>query len=94
MIKILITAAVGVSLLVGLAFLFVWLGEHLERKTKERKGKKFYFIDKYLSEMETASERQMEKKRLERIAALNQAASNARLDKMDAAHLSGGNAMQ
>ncbi len=82
MIKILLTAVTGVSLLVGLTFLFVWLGERLERKEKQRKSRKFYFIDKYYSEMETASESLMEKKRMERMGALSQSSdtTNVRLE--------------
>lgn len=68
MTEIILTTAVGVALLVGFSFFLVWYGEYSKRKAKFRYFKKFEFIDKYLAEMETASEKQMEKTRQERMA--------------------------
>ena len=72
MIKIILTTVIGVSLLGGLSFFLVWYGEYSKKGATRRYNKKFHYFDKYFSEMETASEKQMEKRRQDRISIFKQ----------------------
>lgn len=72
MVKIILTSAAGVVLLTAFSFFLVWMNDYSKKRARRKYNKKFMYFDKYISEMQTASERQMEKLRRERMESFAQ----------------------
>ncbi len=70
MIQIIFTGIAGFLFLAGFSLFFVWLEERSKKRRKQKLNNRFQYFDKYYGERETESEKNLEKKRKERMEVL------------------------
>jgi hypothetical protein len=91
MTQIFLTGLAGFLFLVGFSLLFVWLDDRSKKRTRNRMIDRFQYFDKYYTELETESEKNLEKKRKERMDILgyDPKPSKDRSGNIDISRLSG-----
>jgi hypothetical protein len=95
MTQIILTGVAGFLVLAGFSLFFVWLDERAKKKARQTLNKRFQKFDKYYSELQSESERNLEKKRKERMEVLGYAneESNKQAENIDITRFSGNTAV-
>ena len=91
MTQIIFTGVTGFLALVAFSLFFVWIDERSKKRARQKITSKFQQFDKYYSELETEAEKNLEKKRKERMEVLGYAndTSNKKSENIDITRFSG-----